>query len=73
MWFLQLLMLTPLDDVVFQLPLEVKHVEVYVDDARVLIRGRTGTVVDIAVTTAIGPAEVFEEGHVCPPPRPRGR
>ena len=45
----------------------------YVDDATVFIRGRTGTVVDIAVDAAEGRAKAFEQAAGLPVSKTKGR
>lgn len=52
-WLLQLVMLTPLDDLIFDIPPQARTPEVYVDDATVIIVGRIGAVEKIAVKTGI--------------------
>ena len=73
LWLLQLLMLTPLDEFVLNLPIQVRMPEVYVDDATVVIVGRRGTVAKIAVQAAKDLAKAFEQGCNLPVSTTKGQ
>ena len=73
LWLLQLLMVTPLDEYVFDLPPEVRTPEIYVDDGSVYIVGRKGKVEDITVSAARKLFQAFEDGAGLPVSRTKGR
>jgi hypothetical protein len=73
LWLLQLLMLTPLDEFVQNLPIQVRMPEVFVDDATVVIVGKVGTVAKIATQAAKDLARAFEQGCSLPVSATKGQ
>lgn len=73
LWLVQLLMISPLDDMLERLPRQVKNLEVYVDDASLLIRGRVGEVAGIATRAGAALCRAFEEGASLPISTTKGR
>ena len=73
LWLLQLLMLSPLDELVASLPPQVTNLEVYVDDATLQVIGRKRTVEDLTVDAAGRLFSAFTDGAGLPISQTKGR
>ena len=73
LWLLQLVMLTPLDELLSQLPRQVINLEVYVDDASLQLRGKKGEVFGAAVRASKALISAFEDGACLPISKTKGK
>jgi hypothetical protein len=73
LWLLQLLMLTPMDEFVFNLPRQVRLPEVYVDDASLMVVGGIGQVSALLAAAARKLVQTFEDGCDLPVSKSKGR
>ena len=59
LWLVQLLMITPLDEMISNLPRQISNLEVYVDDVAIQIRGQVGKVGAAAIKAGSGLVQGF--------------